>query len=160
MTVEERLGQLGLELSEPFRSPTGGAYPFSWARRRANRVYLSGHLPLNPDGTLAEPRGKVGAVISPEQAARAARLVALAMLGSLKRELSDLERVSAWLRVTGMVNAAPGFAQVAAVVNGFSDLVVEVYGLERGGHARSVFGVAELPYDVPVEIEAEVEVDA
>jgi enamine deaminase RidA (YjgF/YER057c/UK114 family) len=120
---------------------------------------VSGHLPLNPDGTLAQPLGKVGGEVSPEQGAEAARKVALAMLGSLRRELGDLERVVAWRRVLGMVNAAPGFTRLPAVINGFSELILELYGPERGAHARSAVGMAELPFGVPVEIEAEVEVE-
>src|SRR5438046_9830269 len=102
MSIDERARQLGLILPEAFKSPTGAAYPFSWVRVRGNRAYLSGHLPLNPDGTLAEPRGKLGDGLTIEQGAEAARLVGLAMLGSLKRELGELERVTAWLRVRGM----------------------------------------------------------
>jgi enamine deaminase RidA (YjgF/YER057c/UK114 family) len=158
MTIEDRIQALGLVLPEPFRSPAGAVYPFSWVRVRGNRAYISGHLPLQADGTLAEPRGKVGESISIEQGAQAARLVALSMLGSLKRELGDLERVTAWLRVLGMVNVAPGMTQIATVVNGFSELIVEIYGRDRGGHSRSAVGMAELPFGVPVEIEAEVEI--
>jgi hypothetical protein len=106
MTIDERVLELGLVLPEPFRSPTGAAYPFSWVRVRGNRAYVSGHLPLQPDGTLAEPRGKVGEALSIEQGAAAARLVGLAMLGSLQRELG-VERITAWLRVLGMVNVSP-----------------------------------------------------
>jgi enamine deaminase RidA (YjgF/YER057c/UK114 family) len=80
------------------------------------------------------------------------------MLGSLERELGDLDRVAAWVRVLGMVNAAPGFTALAPVMNGFSELILELYGPERGAHARCAVGMAELPFDVPVEIEAEVEV--
>ncbi len=127
-------------------------------RVRGNRAYISGHLPLQPDGTLAEPRGKLGETFSVEQGVAAARLCGLAMLGSLKRELGELERVSAWLRVLGMVNVAPGATQLAAVVNGFSTLIVEVFGPERGAHSRSAVGMAELPFGVAVEIEAEVEI--
>jgi hypothetical protein len=107
---------------------------------------------------LAEPRGKVGEAISLEQGANAARLVGLAMLASLQRELGELERVSAWLRVLGMVNVAPGTTQLAGVVNGFSELILEVFGAERGAHSRSAVGMAELPFGVCVEIEAEVEI--
>ncbi len=107
MTIDERIQELGLILPETFRSPTGGTYPFSWVRVRGNRVYISGHLPLQSDGTLAEPRGKVVESISIEQGAAAARLVGLAMLGSLKREFGELERVAAWQRVLGMVNVMP-----------------------------------------------------
>jgi enamine deaminase RidA (YjgF/YER057c/UK114 family) len=158
MTIDERIEALRLVLPEPFRSPSGAVYPFSWVRVRGNRAYISGHLPLQPDGTLAEPRGKLGETLSVEQGAAAARLVGLAMLGSLKRELGELERISAWLRVLGMVNVAPGATQLAAVVNGFSTLIVEVFGPERGAHARSAVGMAELPFGVAVEIEAEVEI--
>ena len=80
------------------------------------------------------------------------------MLGSLKRELGDLDRVGAWLRVFGMVNSAPGFDRQPNVINGFSDLILELYGPEAGDHARSAVGLAELPLGLPVEIEAEVEV--
>jgi hypothetical protein len=96
MTIDERIQALGLVLPEAFRSPTGAAYPFSWVRVRGNRAFISGHLPLQPDGTLAEPRGKVGESLSIEQGAATARLVGLAMLGSLKRELGELE----WLTQT------------------------------------------------------------
>ena len=78
-------------------------------------------------------------------------------MGSLKRALGDLDRVQQWNRVFGMVNSAPGFNQQPAVINGFSDLILELYGAEAGGHARSAVGMAELPFDIPVEIEAEVE---
>ena len=91
MTIDERVRELGLVLPEPFRSPTGAAYPFSWVRVRGNRAYVSGHLPLQPDGTLAEPRGKVGEALSIDQGAAMAQLVGLAMLGSLQRELGELE---------------------------------------------------------------------
>lgn len=158
MTIDERVKELGLVLPEAFRSPTGAAYPFAWVRVRGNRAYVSGHLPLMPDGTLAEPRGKVGETLSIEQGAQMARLVGLAMLGSLQRELGELERIAAWLRVFGMVNAAPGATQLAGVVNGFSELILEVFGRERGLHSRSAVGMAELPFGVAVEIEAEVEI--
>jgi enamine deaminase RidA (YjgF/YER057c/UK114 family) len=79
------------------------------------------------------------------------------MLGSLQRALGDLDRVRQWNRVFGMVNSAPGFNKQPAVINGFSDLILELYGPEAGGHARSAVGMAELPFDIPVEIEAELE---
>jgi len=160
MTIDERVRELGLVLPEPFRSPTGAAYPFSWVRMRGNRADVSGHLPLEPNGTLAEPRGKVGESLSIEQGAAAARLVGLAMLGSLQRELGELERITAWLRVLGMVNVSPGTTQVAAVINGFSELILDVFGKERGAHSRSAVGMAELPFAVPVEVEAEVEISS
>jgi enamine deaminase RidA (YjgF/YER057c/UK114 family) len=126
---------------------------------RGNRVYISGHAPTNPAGSLASPRGKVGSDLSLEEGYFAARLTALAVLGSLKRELGDLDRVTAWLRIFGMVNTAPGFNRTPLVINGFSELIVDLYGPEVGNHARSAVGQAELPFDIPVEIEAEVEID-
>ena len=117
---------------------------------------MSGHVALNLDGSLAAPFGKVGEEVSLEQTCCSTRLVALAMLGSLKRALGDLNRVTAWLRVFGMVNTAPNFNLTPAVINGFSDLILQLYGPERGGHARSAVGVAMLPFGTPVEIEAEV----
>src|SRR5205814_1447080 len=112
-----------------------------------------------PDGSVAGPLGKVGAEVSLDKAYQAARLTALSMLGSLKRELGDLDRVTAWLRVFGMVHSSPGFQRQPQVINGFSDLILELYGPERGRHARSAVGMAELPFGIPVEIEAEVEID-
>lgn len=132
--------------------------PFRLVRVSGDRAYVSGHGPLNPDGSLAPPFGKVGRELSVEQGYHAARLTALAMLGSLERELGDLERVCAWLRVFGMVNSAPGFNQQPRVINGFSDLILEIFGPDRGAHSRSAVGMAELPFDLPVEIEAELEI--
>ena len=157
MEVEARLEELGLVLPEPLQAPPGLHLPFSWVRVRGDHVYVSGHGAQNPDGSLAGPFGKVGAEVSLEQGYEAARLTALSVLGNLKRALGDLDRVSAWLRVFGMVNSAPGFNQQPNVINGFSDLIIEVYGREVGDHARSAVGMAELPLGLPVEIEAEVE---
>ena len=158
MKVEARLEELGLALPGPTKIPPGLVLPFSWVRVRGDRAYVSCHGPLNPDGSLAGPLGKVGAEVSEEEAYGAARLTALAILASLKRELGDLDRVSAWLRVFGMVNSAPGFDRQPNVINGFSDLILELYGPSAGDHARSAVGLAELPLGVPVEIEAEVEI--
>ena len=157
MEVEARLEELGLVLPEHLKAPPGLQLPFSWVRVRGNRAYVSGHGAQNPDGSLAGPFGKVGAEVSLEQGYEAARLTALSVLGNLKRTLGDLNRLSAWLRVFGMVNSAPGFNQQPNVINGFSDLIIEVYGSEVGDHARSAVGMAELPLGLPVEIEAEVE---
>jgi enamine deaminase RidA (YjgF/YER057c/UK114 family) len=125
-----------------------------------DRAYVSGHVPVNPDGSVAGPIGKVGADVSEERGHEAARLTALSILGDLKRTLGDLDRVGAWLRVFGMVNSAPGFGRQPNVINGFSDLIVELYGPEAGDHARSAVGMAELPLGMPVEMEAEVEITA
>ena len=157
--IENKLRGLGLALPAPLILPPGVTLPFPWVRVHGNRAYVSGHGPQNADGSLATPLGKVGLDVSLEQARNAARLTALAILGSLKRELGDLDRVSAWLRIFGMVNSAPGFKQQPAVINGFTDLIVELYGPERGRHGRSAVGMAELPFGIPVEIEAEVAID-
>jgi len=121
-----------------------------------NRALISGHGPTNADGSLAEPLGKVGKEVTQEQAFVAARLTGLAILGSLKRELGSLERIAGWTRVFGMVNSAPGFNRQPAVINGFTELILAVFGQERGAHARSAVGMAELPFNIPVEIEGEV----
>ena len=158
MQIEARLEEFGLVLPQQLEAPPGLHLPFSWVRVRGDRAYVSGHAAMNPDGSLAGPFGQVGAEISVEQGYEAARLTALAALGSLKRALGDLDRVTAWLRVFGMVNSAPGFAQQPNVINGFSDLILEVYGPEAGDHARSAVGMAGLPLGLAVEIEAEVEI--
>jgi enamine deaminase RidA (YjgF/YER057c/UK114 family) len=158
MRIEAKLDELGLVLPEAYKPAQGLQLPFTWVRVRGNRAYVAGHGPLNRDGTMAAPLGKVGAEVSIEQGYQAARLTALAILGSLKRELGDLDRVTAWLRVFGMVNAAPGFNQTTRVINGFSELILELYGPEVGLHARAAVGMAELPLNMPVEVEAEVEV--
>lgn len=156
--VDRRLEELGLELPAPIQVPAGVTLPFSFVRTRANRAYVSGHGPQGLDGSLAGPFGKVGSDLTLEQGRRAAHLTALSMLGSLRRELGTLNRVTAWLRVFGMVNSAPGFHQQPLVINGFSDLVLEVFGPVRGAHARSAVGMAELPFGIPVEVEAEIEI--
>src|SRR5688572_8055278 len=157
--IAAKLEALGLILPKAVRPPAGVVLPFRLVRVRGDRAYVSGHGPLNADGTLAPPLGKVGRDLSVEQGYRAARLTALAMLGSIERELGDLERVKAWTRVFGMVNSAPGFNQQPRVMNGFSDLILELFGPERGAHSRSAVGMAELPFDLPVEIEAELEIE-
>jgi len=158
--IESKLDELGLSLPQPLVLPPGVELPFPWVRVHGNRAYISGHAAQNADGSLASPLGKVGADVSLEQARRSARLTALSILGSLKRELGDLDRITAWLRVFGMVNSAPGFRQQPAVINGFTELIVELYGPDRGLHARSAVGMAELPFGIPVEIEAEVAIKA
>jgi enamine deaminase RidA (YjgF/YER057c/UK114 family) len=129
---------------------------FAWVRVRADRAYVSGHVALELDGSIAEPLGKVGVDVSEAGAYESARLVALAILASLERELGDLDRIEAWLRVFGMVNSAPGSDRQPNVINGFSDLILELYTPEAGDHARSAVGMAALPLGAPVEIEAEV----
>jgi enamine deaminase RidA (YjgF/YER057c/UK114 family) len=158
MSVERRLSELGLILPEVMQVPAGVRLPFRWVRVVGKRVTISGHGPMLPDGSVAGPFGKVGQNVSPEQGYEAARLTALGILASLHREVGSLENLT-WLRVFGMVNAAAGFQSMPAVINGFSDLILSVFGPERGQHTRSAVGVAELPFGIPVEIEAEVVLD-
>jgi len=155
--IEQRLSALGLVLPPAVQAPAGVVLPFSFIRLVGNRAFISGHGPQNPDGSIAGPRGKLGRELSVEQGYAAARLTALSILGSLKRALGDLDRISAWVRIFGMVNSAPGFNQHPSVINGFSDLILQLYGQDIGAHSRSAVGMAELPFDIPVEIEGEVE---
>src|SRR5512140_1281402 len=157
MRIEERLRGLGLVLPAPVQAPPGVRLPFAPVRVLGDRACISGHGPQNPDGSIAGPFGRLGAEISVEQGYAAARLTALSILGSLARELGDLDRIAAWVRVFGMVSSAPGFGSQPAVINGFSDLILELFG-EAGAHARSAVGMAALPFDMPVEIEAEVRI--
>lgn len=154
--IEQRLEALGLVLPEPLRLPEGMRLPFAWVNVRCEVAYISGHGPQEADGSTAGPFGAVGREVTIEQAYESARKTALSMLASLKRELGDLDRITGWRRVHGMVNCAPGFASTPAVINGFSDLILEVFGPEIGRHARTAVGVAGLPTNIPVEIEAEV----
>jgi len=159
MHIEAKLRELGLTLPAPIIIPPGARLPFAFVRVRGNRAFVSGHAPQDADGSVARPLGKVGSDLTVEQGYAAARKVALSILASLQRELGDLDRISAWLRVFGMVNSSSGFSAQPSVINGFSDLILELYGPERGAHSRSAVGMAELPFDIPVEIEAEVEID-
>jgi enamine deaminase RidA (YjgF/YER057c/UK114 family) len=140
------------------QAPAGMQLPFTWVRVRGNRAYISGHIAVNPDGSVARPLGKVGTEVSVDEAYQSARGVALAHLASLKRALGDLDRVTAWLRVFAMVNVAPDFNQTPLVTNGYSDLILELYGPNAGLHARSSIGM-QIPLNAPVNCEAEVEID-
>ncbi|HEX4893834.1 MAG TPA: RidA family protein [Hyphomicrobiaceae bacterium] len=156
--IEKRLHEKGLVLPQPMKVPAGLRMPFSWVKVRGHRAYVSGHIAVNADGTIAEPIGKVGAEVTPEQGYELARGVALAHLASLKRALGDLDRVTSWLRVFAMVNAAPGFFETPRVTNGYSDLIIDLYGEEAGLHARSSIGMV-IPLNAAVNCEAEVEID-
>jgi enamine deaminase RidA (YjgF/YER057c/UK114 family) len=153
--IEDRLGELGLSLPKPFAPPPGVQFKFDLVTVSGGLAYVSGHLPT--DGAEILVQGKVGGEVSVEQGYEAARLTGLAILASLKRDLGELDRVARWVKAFGLVNCAPGFSRTPAVVNGFSDLVLELWG-DAGRHARSAIGAAELPFDVPVEVEAVVEV--
>ncbi len=158
--VEEKLKALNLRIPEPIKSSPDVKMPPSWIRVRGNRAFISGHAPQNPDGSIAGPFGKVGSDdVTLQQGYQAARLATLSILGTLKRELGDLDKVTAWLMVQGFVNVAPGFTQTTAIINECSELILELYGPEVGQHARTAMGVATTPFGLPVIIAAEVEID-
>ena len=153
--IGDKLAELELELPQPPAAPAGVVLPFKWVRVSGGQAYVSGHGPL--DGGEVLVRGKVGADVSPDRATEAARLTALSMFASLEQELGDLDRVTGWVKALGLVNCAPGFTGTPGVINGFSDLVIDVWG-EAGRHARSAIGASELPFEMSVEVEAIVEV--
>jgi enamine deaminase RidA (YjgF/YER057c/UK114 family) len=153
--IDDRLAELGLELPAPFAAPEGVVFKFELVTVSGNHAYISGHGPVDGDRTLVS--GKVGDGVTVEEAAEAARLTGLGILASLRAELGDLDRVTRWVKALGLVNAAPGFNKLPAVVNGFSQLLLDVWG-DAGKHARSAIGVAELPFDWPVEVEAIAEI--
>jgi enamine deaminase RidA (YjgF/YER057c/UK114 family) len=154
--IDTRLGQLGIELPEPFSAPPGIVFSFDLVTISGGNAYISGHGPV--DGHEVLVAGKVGDSVSVEEATRAARLTGLSILASLRRELGDLDRVSRWVKALGLVNCAPGFNRTPPVINGFSDLIIDVWG-DEGRHARSAIGASELPFDMAVEVEAIVEID-
>ena len=157
-TVEAKIAALGYVLPQPFKAPPGLPLLFAPVRVSGSRAYVSGHLPTDAEGNLAMPVGKVGSDVSLEQAKTSAALTALAMLGSLQRELGDLSRIQKWLRVFTMTNCAPGFTNTATVANAFSEVLLSVFGQSIGSHARSAVGMAELPLSAPFEAEAELEI--
>ena len=158
--IEDRLAELGLVLPPPLELPPGVVLPFQFVHVVGSRALISGHGPQDARGAFAAPFGKVGSSVTIEQGYTAARLTGLSILGSLKRTLGDLDRVTQWGRIFGMVNSAPGFNRQPTVINGFSDLIIELWGASAGAHSRSAVGMAELPFDLPVEIEGEVEIRA
>ena len=149
--VEAKLKEMGLTVPEP--PPPGGNYiP---ARRTGNVVFLSGVTPSRPDGTSFT--GKLGRDLTVEEGYAAAQNCALKLLANLKKEIGDLDKVTKVIKLLGMVNSDPDFTQPPAVVNGCSDLLVNVLG-DAGRHARSAVGLATLPGGVAVEVEMIVEV--
>jgi enamine deaminase RidA (YjgF/YER057c/UK114 family) len=143
--ITERLEELGIVLPPVF--PPAGNYLGCVVQD--DMVYVGGHGPIGGDKVI---RGKVGGDLSLEDGKQAARLTALSILATLQEELGDLDRVARIVKVFGMVNVAPGFNQTPAVIDGCSDLLVEIFG-EAGRHTRSAVGLAELPFDIAVEIE-------
>ena len=154
--IEDRLSALELELPAPFAPPQGVEFPFDLVKVHGGLGYVSGHLPV--DGAEVLVSGRVGDGLTVEQGYEAARLVGLSIFASLAATLGELDRVTGWVKALGLVQCAPGFDKPPAVINGFTDLVLEVWGPDAGRHARSAIGADQLPFDVPVEVEAVVEI--
>lgn len=152
MKVEKRLKKLGIELPKP-TNPLGS---YVNAVHTGNLLYLAGKGPGMPGKPL--PVGKVGRDFTVEQAYQHARSTGLSLISAMKAELGDLDRVKRFVKVLGMVNAVPEFGNQPEVINGCSDLFVEVFG-ERGRHARSAVGMGSLPRGIPVEVEVIVEIE-
>ena len=153
MSAEGRIKELGITLPDPPK-PGGNYVP---AVRVGNLLFLSGHGPSRVEGKPSA-RGKVGRDLSTEDGYKVAREVGVNLLGTARSMLGSLDKVKRIVKVLGMVNSAEGFGEQPKVINGFSDLMVEVFG-EQGRHARSAVGMAELPSGIPVEIEMILEVE-
>jgi enamine deaminase RidA (YjgF/YER057c/UK114 family) len=150
MTPERRLRHLGIELPDVM-TPAGSYIP---AKRSGDLLFVSGQGPWSEGGLV---KGKVGRDLTVEEGRQAARLTGLNLLAALRAELGSLDRVGSIVKLLGMVNCAPGFNDTPGVINGCSDLLMDVFG-EAGRHARSAVGMAELPFDIAVEIELIAEV--
>src|SRR5271169_4524095 len=150
-SAEARLRQLGIELPK-VAAPVANYVP---AARVGNIIFLAGTGPLNPDGS--RPQGKVGRDVTLELANQHARNVGLQLLAALREAAGSLDKVVRFGRVFGMVNAVPEFTDHPKVINGCSDLFVEIFG-DRGRHARCAVGMGSLPFNMTVEIEAVVEI--
>ena len=158
MRIEAKLRELGLELPDEMRTPPGFEAKWTQVRVIGTRAIIAGHGPRSVDGSFAPPAGKIGSDLTLEEGRIAAASAALAVLGDLKRALGDLDRVVTWVRVLGLVNAAPGFTALPKVIDGFTDLMIELFGQEAAVCPRTVVGAAELALDAPVIVEGEVEV--
>lgn len=155
-TPEEKIAALGLTLPAPSKVPPTLNLPFAFVNVRGDRAIFSGHPKSAPDGSIAGPYGMVGADLTSEQAYQEARDIALSVLANIKAEIGELSRITGWVRVFGMVTSAPDFTQQHLVLNGFSDLIIQVFGPDVGRHARSAIGVSGLPLGFAMEIEGEV----
>ena len=153
-TIEGKLQQLGITLPTP-ASPIANYVPFV---RTGNTLVISGQLCFGLDGKLVT-KGQLGGGVSIEDGAKAARACAINLLAQVKVALGDLDKVARVVRLGGFINSAPGFGDGPKVMNGASDLMVEVFG-EKGRHARSTVGVSALPLDAAVEVEGHFEVSA
>ena len=155
-TPEDRISQLGLTLPQPTTLPDGLHLPFVFVNIRGQRAMFSGHPKSAPDGSIGGPFGVVGTDLTTQQGYNEAREVGLSVLANLKAEIGELSRIAGWVRVFGMVTSVPGYTEQHVVVNGFSDLILDVFGADIGRHARSAIGVSALPLGFAMEIEGEV----
>ena len=149
--IEARIEAMGLVLPAPLAAPPGVRLPFELVRVHGDVAYVSGHGPFDGDRLLY--KGFVGGDVTVEDGYAAARATALSILASLKQELGELDRVTGWIKALGFVKCAEGFDVTPAAINGFSDLILELWG-DAGRHARSAIGAGELPFGMPVEVEA------
>ena len=153
---EKNLKELGLELPKPIKLPPNLVLPFNFINLRDNRALISGHPRQSKDGLINGPYGKVGRDLTTEEAQYASKEIGLSILANLKNEIGNLSRIKSWVRVFGMVNSTPDYDEQHIVINGFSDLLLKIFGQEIGRHSRSAVGVAGLPMNLAIEIEGEV----
>ena len=157
-TPEQKLIELGYELPKPTTVPENLHLPFAFINTRGENVFISGHPRHSAGGVINGPYGKVGKDLTLEEANQAAKEIGLSVLSNLKKEIGELSRVKNWCRVFGMVNSTPEFDQQHLVINGFSDLIINIFGQDIGRHARSAIGVSGLPMNFAIEIEAEIKI--
>ena len=155
--LEAKLAQMGYRLPAPFQFPNPNR---TGCIQVGTIVFVSGHGRDLPTELGAKPHGKIPGDLTVEEGYVTARAVALSMLSSLKHRLEDLDRVKRVVRLFGMVNASPGFSEMPKVIDGASDFFFELFGPVNGQHARSAVGMAELPHQIPVEINGEFELHA
>ena len=157
-TPEDRLIDLDLLLPEPIKTPKNFHLPFAFVNIRGSRVFISGHPRQSKQGNIDGPYGVVGKDLTTKEAQSAAQDIALSVLANLKQEIGDLSNVIGWNRVLGMVNSDTDYTEQHLVLNGFSDLIIKLFGEDIGRHSRSAVGVNGLPMNFAIEIEAELEI--
>lgn len=155
--IEARIEELGLTIPAPLQIPPGLNVPLVLIKVLGKRVLVAGHGPQETDGAISQPLGRVGEDVTQEQAVEAARKAALGMVGTIQREIGDLDKIKYWVKVLGMVNSAPTFTGQSTVINGFSEQIIDIFGEECGKATRSAVGMGQLPFGIPVEVEAELE---
>ena len=157
-TPEARLIDLGLSLPEPIKVSQNLHLPFAFVNVRGSRVFISGHPRQSKQGKIDGPYGVVGKDLTTREAKSAAEDIALSALANLKQEIGDLSNVIGWSRVFGMVNSGTEYTEQHLVLNGFSDLIIKLFGEDIGRHSQSAIGVKGLPMNFAIEIEAELEI--